>query len=125
MSTRCTPWEGRLLRLMWSGLRRDATRRCWRSRRVRLACAMWRAWMRVNVTSGGLVRWAMAGRACAPGRGTGALVERDGEYDLPLAGLGDAGDALYLHGANEEQAEEILARLKAICEWSTGDFTSP
>ena len=39
--------------------------------------------------------------------------------------MGDAVDAVYLHAENEEQAEEILARLKAICEWSTGDFTSP
>lgn len=57
--------------------------------------------------------------------GTGTRVEMDVEYDLPLGVLGDAVDAVYLHAENEEQAEEILARLKAICEWSTGDFTSP
>jgi uncharacterized membrane protein len=49
----------------------------------------------------------------------GTRVELDVEYDLPLGILGDAVDALYLHGKSEEQAEEILAKLKALCERGT------
>ena len=41
------------------------------------------------------------------------------DYDLPLGILGDAVDAVYLHSKHEEQAEEIRATLKAICESST------
>jgi uncharacterized membrane protein len=48
--------------------------------------------------------------------GEGTRVELDVEYDLPLGVLGDAVDALYLHSKNEEQAEEILSKLKALCE---------
>lgn len=39
-----------------------------------------------------------------------------GDYDLPLGVLGDAVDVIYLHDKNEEQADQILSRLKALCE---------
>ena len=48
--------------------------------------------------------------------GDGTRVELDVEYDLPLGILGDAVDAVFLHSKNEEQAEEILSKLKALCE---------
>ncbi|MDQ1445384.1 MAG: Polyketide cyclase / dehydrase and lipid transport [Acidimicrobiaceae bacterium] len=48
--------------------------------------------------------------------GTGTRVELDVDYDLPLGILGDAVDAVYLQSKNEEQAEEILGKLKALCE---------
>ncbi len=48
--------------------------------------------------------------------GTGTRVELDVDYDLPLGILGEAIDAVYLHRKNEEQADEILERLKALCE---------
>lgn len=48
--------------------------------------------------------------------GTGTRVELEVEYDLPLGLLGQAVDAVYLHGKNEAQAEEILAKLKSLCE---------
>jgi ligand-binding SRPBCC domain-containing protein len=48
--------------------------------------------------------------------GGGTRVELDVDYDLPLGILGDAVDAVYLHRKNEEEAEDILARLKALCE---------
>ncbi len=48
--------------------------------------------------------------------GSGTHVELEVDYDLPLGILGDAVDAVYLHGKNEEQADQILARLKALCE---------
>jgi ribosome-associated toxin RatA of RatAB toxin-antitoxin module len=48
--------------------------------------------------------------------GTGTRVELDVDYDLPLGILGDAVDAVYLHSKSEEQADEILTKLKAICE---------
>ncbi|MEY2471575.1 MAG: hypothetical protein QOK28_904 [Actinomycetota bacterium] len=48
--------------------------------------------------------------------GNGTLVELDVDYDMPLGLLGDAIDALYLHSKNEENADEILAKLKALCE---------
>lgn len=48
--------------------------------------------------------------------GNGTKVELDVDYDLPLGVLGDAVDAVYLHGKNEEQADEILAKLKVLCE---------
>jgi hypothetical protein len=35
---------------------------------------------------------------------------------LPLGSLGRAVDSAYLHGKNEEQAEEILTKLKQLCE---------
>ena len=50
------------------------------------------------------------------GEGDGTVVEIDVDYDLPLGILGDAVDAVYLHGKNEEQADEILSKLKALCE---------
>jgi ligand-binding SRPBCC domain-containing protein len=50
--------------------------------------------------------------------GEGTRVEIDVDYDLPLGVLGEAVDAVYLHGKNEEQAEEILRSLKALCEGS-------
>lgn len=51
--------------------------------------------------------------------GTGTRVELDVDYDLPLGILGDAVDAVFLHSKNEEQADEILARLKSLCEAAT------
>lgn len=48
--------------------------------------------------------------------GSGTRVELDVDYDLPLGILGEAVDAVFLHSKNEEQAEEILAKLKQICE---------
>ena len=48
--------------------------------------------------------------------GDGTKVTLDVDYDLPLGLLGDAVDALFLHSKNEEQAEEILDRLKELCE---------
>ena len=50
--------------------------------------------------------------------GSGTRVEIEVDYDLPLGLLGKAVDSMYLHGKNEEQAEEILAKLKALCETS-------
>jgi ribosome-associated toxin RatA of RatAB toxin-antitoxin module len=49
----------------------------------------------------------------------GTRVELHVEYDLPLGLLGHAVDAVFLHGENEQQAEEILAGLKELCERST------
>lgn len=51
--------------------------------------------------------------------GAGTRVELDVEYDVPLGILGDAIDAVYLHSKNEEQADEILAKLKGLCEAAT------
>ena len=51
--------------------------------------------------------------------GDGTRVELDVEYDLPLGILGDAVDAVFLHSKNEEQADEILSKLKALCEGSS------
>lgn len=48
--------------------------------------------------------------------GDGTRVELEVDYDLPLGILGKAVDAAYLHSKNEEQAEEILAKLKQLCE---------
>ena len=48
--------------------------------------------------------------------GDGTRVELDVDYDLPLGVLGDAVDAVFLHSKNEEQAEEILSKLKGLCE---------
>lgn len=48
--------------------------------------------------------------------GDGTRVTLDVDYDLPLGLLGDAVDALYLQSKNEEQAEEILERLRRLCE---------
>jgi ligand-binding SRPBCC domain-containing protein len=50
--------------------------------------------------------------------GGGTHVELDVDYDMPLGVLGDAIDAVYLHSKNEEQADEILGKLKALCEAS-------
>jgi uncharacterized membrane protein len=50
--------------------------------------------------------------------GTGTRVEIEVDYELPLGLLGKAVDSMYLHGKNEEQAEEILSKLKALCETS-------
>ena len=50
--------------------------------------------------------------------GGGTHVELDVDYDMPLGILGDAIDAVYLHSKNEEQADEILGKLKALCEAS-------
>lgn len=49
-------------------------------------------------------------------QGDRTLVELEVDYDLPLGILGRAVDAAFLHGKNEEQAEQILARLKELCE---------
>jgi len=48
--------------------------------------------------------------------GDGTRVELEVDYELPLGILGKAVDAVFLHGKNEEQAEQILERLKALCE---------
>jgi ligand-binding SRPBCC domain-containing protein len=48
--------------------------------------------------------------------GEGTRVELDVEYEMPLGILGDAIDAVYLHKKHEEKAEEILAKLQALCE---------
>jgi ligand-binding SRPBCC domain-containing protein len=48
--------------------------------------------------------------------GDGTHVELDVDYDMPLGLLGDAIDAVYLHSKNEEKADEILAKLKGLCE---------
>lgn len=50
--------------------------------------------------------------------GSGTRIEIEVDYDLPLGVLGKTVDSVYLHGKNEEQAEEILAKLKALCETS-------
>lgn len=51
--------------------------------------------------------------------GDGTTVRLDVEYDLPLGILGDAVDALFLERKNEEAADEILARLAALCQGTT------
>lgn len=48
--------------------------------------------------------------------GDGTRVELEVDYDLPLGILGQAVDAVYLHSKNESQAEEILDKLKSLCE---------
>jgi uncharacterized membrane protein len=48
--------------------------------------------------------------------GSHTRVELEVDYDLPLGILGDAVDAMYLHGKNEEQADQILDRLRTLCE---------
>lgn len=48
--------------------------------------------------------------------GDGTRVELDVEYGLPMGILGRAVDAVYLRRKNEQQADEILARLKSLCE---------
>jgi len=81
-------------------------------------------WQVVEVRSPSLLRF----EGTAPGgakaslterlvpEGDGTRVELEVDYDLPLGILGHAVDAVYLHGKNETQAEEILTRLKALCE---------
>lgn len=81
-------------------------------------------WRVVEVVEPSLLRF----EGTAPGGAKATLVERlapdaggtrvelDVEYDMPLGILGDAIDAVYLHGKNEEQAEEILGKLKERCE---------
>jgi len=48
--------------------------------------------------------------------GEGTRVDFEVEYDLPLGILGAAVDAVLLRAKAEEMAEEILVRLKALCE---------
>jgi hypothetical protein len=84
-------------------------------------------WTLVDVEPDSLLRFEGAGvggaRATLIARltvdGAGTRVEMDVDDDLPLGILGDAVDAVCLHSKHEEQAEEIRATLKAICESST------
>lgn len=48
--------------------------------------------------------------------GDGTRVELDIDYTLPLGILGRVVDAVYLRRKNEQQADEILAKLKSLCE---------
>ncbi|HEX7167756.1 MAG TPA: SRPBCC family protein [Acidimicrobiales bacterium] len=81
-------------------------------------------WEVVEVVEPSLLRFKGAAAAGASANlverltpdGSGTHVELDVDYDLPLGFLGDAVDALFLQGKNEEQAEEILASLKSLCE---------
>lgn len=70
--------------------------------------------LRFEGTAPGGARAVLVERLVPEGDGT--RVELDVEYDLPLGLLGEAVDAVYLHGKNESQAEEILAKLKLLCE---------
>ncbi len=70
--------------------------------------------LRFEGTGPGGARATLVERLTAEGSGTRVQLEVD--YDLPLGLLGDAVDAVYLHGKNEEEAEDILAKLKDLCE---------
>lgn len=48
--------------------------------------------------------------------GHGCKVTFDVEYDPPLGLLGDIADKVLFERSHEEQAEQILSRLKALCE---------
>lgn len=56
--------------------------------------------------------------------GDGCRVELDVEYDLPLGFLGEMLDKLFVEGRNEEDAETILAKLKALCEGAASGSTA-
>ena len=75
------------------------------------------ALLRFEGTATGGARAALTERLTPEGSGT--RVELDVDYDLPLGILGDAVDAVFLHSKNEEQADEILSKLKALCEGSS------
>ena len=70
--------------------------------------------LRFEGTATGGARATLVERLSSSGGGT--LVELEVDYDLPLGILGKAVDAAFLHGKNEEQAEQILVRLKELCE---------
>ena len=70
--------------------------------------------LRFEGSAAGGVRATLIERLSAEGEGT--RVELDVDYELPLGVLGRAVDSVYLHGKNEEQADEILAKLKRLCE---------
>jgi uncharacterized membrane protein len=70
--------------------------------------------LRLDGTASGDARASLVERLRPDGDGT--HIELEVHYDLPLGILGKAVDAAYLHGKNEEQAEEILAKLKQLCE---------
>lgn len=70
--------------------------------------------LRFEGTAPGGARASLTERLTPEGAGT--RVELEVDYDLPLGLLGQAVDAVYLHGKNETQAEEILASLKSLCE---------
>jgi ligand-binding SRPBCC domain-containing protein len=70
--------------------------------------------LRFEGTAPGGAKATLTERLSAEGDGT--RVELDVDYDLPLGILGDAVDAIFLHSKNEEQAEEILSKLKSLCE---------
>ena len=46
----------------------------------------------------------------------GSLVRLEADYDPPPGLLGEISDKLLFEKGHEEQAEQILARLKALCE---------
>jgi ligand-binding SRPBCC domain-containing protein len=81
-------------------------------------------WQVAEVQAPSLLRFEGTGPAGAKAtlierltpEGAGTRVELDVDYDLPLGLLGDAVDALYLQAKNETQAEQILAKLKTLCE---------
>jgi uncharacterized membrane protein len=73
--------------------------------------------LRFEGTATGGARASLVERLSPEGDGT--RVELEVDYDLPLGILGKAIDSAYLQGKNEEQAEEILSRLKELCEGSS------
>ena len=70
--------------------------------------------LRFEGSAAGGVRATLIERLVPEGDGT--RVELDVDYELPLGVLGRAVDSVYLHRKNEEQADEILAKLKRLCE---------
>jgi len=51
--------------------------------------------------------------------GTGSRVTFDVEYDPPLGILGDIADKLVFERRHEHEAEQLLARLRELCETPT------
>ena len=70
--------------------------------------------VRVEGTSHGNGRASLTQEVGADGAGSRVTFTVD--YDPPFGVLGDIADKLVFEHRNEEQAEEILARLKTLCE---------
>jgi len=81
-------------------------------------------WEVVDVVPDSMIR--VEGRSHSNGRATltqhitpegeGSRVSFEVDYDPPFGILGEIADKLVFERRNEEQAEQILARLKELCE---------
>jgi len=70
--------------------------------------------LRVEGTSHGKGRASLTQQVSPDG--TGSRVTFTVDYDPPFGVLGEIADKLVFERRNEDQADEILARLKALCE---------